>query len=170
MRIYIGVGSNISPETHIALALDEITAAAPIISISTFYKSPPADAPGTPDFINGVCCIDTAMDVRSLKFDVLRNIEKELGRVRSEDRNAPRPIDLDILIAGDVVCDDADLSVPDPEVLRRPFLYRPLLELDPGMIWPGDGSPISAKIEGLEEGDLDPLPDFTASLRNRLRI
>ena len=72
-----------------------------ITAISNFYKTSPVGGRNQPDFINGVVKIQTDRSPRQLKFDILRKIEEKLGRVRSEDKYAPRTIDLDMILYGE---------------------------------------------------------------------
>lgn len=83
----------------------------------------------------------------------LRQIEADMGRERSEDRNSPRPIDVDILYAGNECIDRGDLVVPHPRWAQRRFVVQPLAEVRPDLILPGAGltvSDILAQIEGEE--------------------
>ena len=138
--IYIGIGANIDPEENIIAGLDLLKGFVLIKEISTFYRSEAIGAPGTPDFLNGVCRIETSLSPRALKFGVLRKIEANTGRQRTFDPNAPRTLDLDLILYGDVV--DAELGLPDEDVLKRPFLFKALDELDPELRWPGTDQPL----------------------------
>ena len=93
-------------------------------------------------FLNGVWRVETALTARQLKFDVLRPIEAQLGRVRGEDAYAARTIDLDVLLFGDLVSDEVGLCVPDPDIRTRAFILIPLLELDPALTLPDTGEPL----------------------------
>lgn len=136
-RVYISIGSNIDPEHNIPSALKMLGEAVRIVAISTFYKTQPVGSLDSPEFYNGVVAVDTDLSPRELKFEVLRRTEEALGRVRCEDKFAPRTIDLDILIYGEVAINEPDLVIPDPDIAARPFLAVPLMELDPGLAeWP----------------------------------
>lgn len=137
--VYVSVSANIDPERNIERALALLSESAPILAVSTFYESAAVDRPEQADYCNGVVEIDTQLRPRELKFDVLRRIEAELGRVRTDDRYASRPIDLDIVIYGSLVIDEADLIVPDPDIWTRAFLAVPLLELAPSLVLPSTG-------------------------------
>jgi 2-amino-4-hydroxy-6-hydroxymethyldihydropteridine diphosphokinase len=131
---YVAVGSNIRPETNIPAALDKLLRAVRVTAISSFYRTPALDRPGDPDFLNGVWQIETDVAARALKFDVLRRIEKELGRKRSTDKYAPRTIDLDLIVYGDAAIAEPRLRVPDPDIRSRAFVALPLLELSPELV------------------------------------
>lgn len=83
----------------------------------------------------------------------LRQIESQMGRERQADRNAPRPIDIDILYAGEECIDRGDLVVPHPRWAQRRFVVQPLADIRPHLILPGSGitvSDILAQLEGEE--------------------
>jgi len=130
VQAFIAVGSNIEPEHHIRLALEQLARHVTITGLSTFYRTPPLHRPEQPTFINGVVRIETAIPARALKFEVLRTVESRLGRVRTVDKYAPRTIDLDIVLYGSQVIAEPDLRIPDPDLRARPFLAVPLLELE----------------------------------------
>jgi dihydroneopterin aldolase/2-amino-4-hydroxy-6-hydroxymethyldihydropteridine diphosphokinase len=131
IRAFIAVGSNVAPEENIPEAFGQLRNHARVIACSTFYRTPPLNRPEQPAFINGVWEIETGLLPRAMKFDLLRPIEARLGRVRSKDKYAPRPIDLDILLYGAWVMDEEDLRIPDPDIYSRAFLAWPLYELAP---------------------------------------
>lgn len=128
--IFIGVGSNLDPEHHVALALAALRTQLEIEGSSTFYWSAPLKRPEQPRFLNGVWRARTARSPREVKFEVLRVIEQDLGRRRKVDRHAARTIDLDLLMHGNCHLKDPDLTLPDPEIPLRAFLWHPLQELD----------------------------------------
>lgn len=163
---FIGVGSNVDPETNIVAALASLREKAVVTGISTFYRTVPLDRPEQPSFLNGVFRIQTDRDARDLKFDILRKIEKHLGRVRTEDKYAARSIDLDILLYGQAVMDEPDLRIPDPDIRTRSFIAVPLLELEPDLMLPGGGGRLSAIVEGMDRSSLEPAEALTQRLRS----
>lgn len=123
-RAVIGLGSNIDPEENIGKARGAIDSEFKIIRSSSFVETEPVGYKEQRNFINGALLIETDMDVQGLK-SWLRTLESDLGRVRSENRDSPRTIDLDILVwNGEVV---------DGEVYEREFLKKSLKELLPGL-------------------------------------
>jgi 2-amino-4-hydroxy-6-hydroxymethyldihydropteridine diphosphokinase len=140
---FIAVGSNIEPEKNIALALDKLKSHVQVQATSTFHRTKPLGKENQPMFYNGVWRIQTQITPRELKFNLLRRIEDELGRVRTTDRYAPRPIDLDLIIYGNAVIDAPDLRVPDVDITVRSFIAVPLLELAPDLIIPGSQERLS---------------------------
>lgn len=165
--VYVGVGSNIAPEKNIVLALDALRRATTVTGLSTFYWSTALERPAQPRFLNGVVRIETSVAPRHLKFDVLRRIEQDLARVRTDDRHAARTIDLDILLYGREIVSEPDLIIPDPDIALRPFLAVPLLDLDPGLILPGTATRLSSQITPGASSGLEPAPAFTERLRTR---
>jgi dihydroneopterin aldolase/2-amino-4-hydroxy-6-hydroxymethyldihydropteridine diphosphokinase len=136
-RVYVGVGSNINPEANIRTALKLLRERVSVVAVSAFFRSKPAGTVDQPDFINGIFKIKTELSPALLKFDVLRGIEAALGRARSLDKNAARTIDLDIVLYGGLVLEEPGLSIPDPGLVRYPFVALPLLELEPDIVVPG---------------------------------
>jgi 2-amino-4-hydroxy-6-hydroxymethyldihydropteridine diphosphokinase len=165
-RAFIGIGSNIAPEKNIREALRLLATSAPIMSISTFYREPAIDRPSEPDFYNGVVAIDTDLPPMTLKLKLLRKIEAALGRRRSADKYASRTIDLDLLVYGDLVVSNKQLTLPDPDILIRAFVAVPLCEIAPELLLPGLGVPIREVAERLPKESMQPLPEFTRSLHS----
>ena len=131
-RALIALGSNIDPERNLPAAAARL-AAHPDIEVaaaSGVYESPPLGRPGDPCFHNAAVEVKTSLAPAELRGE-LRGLEAEMGRVRGDDRYAPRPIDLD-LAAYEGFAGDVDGSpVPDPEILERAFLALPLAEVAP---------------------------------------
>jgi 2-amino-4-hydroxy-6-hydroxymethyldihydropteridine diphosphokinase len=164
VTVYIGVGSNIEPEANILRALDLLGRCSRVTATSTFYRTPAIARTEQPDYLNGVWRIETPLAPRDLKFNVLRRIEEQLGRVRGPDKYAPRAIDLDVLLCGPEVLDDPDCQVPAPEIRKRPFLVTCLLELDPELVLPDTGQRLASL--AAEAGKAyEPAEEFTRRLR-----
>jgi 2-amino-4-hydroxy-6-hydroxymethyldihydropteridine diphosphokinase len=140
---YVAIGSNIEPQDNILQSLLMLKSYVTIAAVSNFYRTSPVGRPEQPDFINCVVKIRTDRSPRELKFEVLRKIEEKLGRVRSEDKFAPRTIDLDIILYGTTVLDEPGLCLPDPSIRRYPFVAVPLAELAPELILPDTQTPLA---------------------------
>jgi 2-amino-4-hydroxy-6-hydroxymethyldihydropteridine diphosphokinase len=129
---YVGIGSNLDdPQAHVTRALDEL-AALPRTRLkarSSLYRSAPVGHAGQPDFINAVASLDTNLSAHEL-LENLQQIEKHHGRERSF-ANAPRTLDLDLLLFGSQKIDEAQLQVPHPRMHERAFVLQPLLEIAP---------------------------------------
>ena len=170
IKVYISVGSNINPEENILLALEKLKGYVRVISSSTFYRTMPIGRPEQSFFFNGVWLIDSDTAAKELKFGILRRIEKELGRIRTQDKYAARTIDLDILLYGNEVINEHDLIIPDPDIRKRSFIAVPLLELDPSLILPDTGESISSLDIIRESKGLEAMYKFTEKLKERIGI
>lgn len=91
-----------------------------------------------------------------------------MGRVRTADRYAARPLDLDLLLWDDAVRDEPGLRLPHPEILARPFVALLLLELDPHLRLPGHKRPLAEEAANLTHDAMRPLPDFSERLSKEL--
>lgn len=121
---YLGLGSNIEPSKNIIIALDKIDSKFILLDISNVFESPSIEGHG-PNFLNCVAVINTSLPADNLK-NTLRKIEANMGRIRTVDKNAPRTIDIDILIYSDQVLDE--------EVWTLPHLAIPLVEVFPTLV------------------------------------
>lgn len=136
---YIGLGSNQGDSR--ALLQSALTSlnqhtAIQVTDISSFYQSKPVGPVGQPDYINAVACLSTSLNAQEL-LAVLLETERLHGRVRDPNlRWGPRTLDLDLLLFGDAVIQEANLIVPHPELSKRSFVVYPLYELNPDLILP----------------------------------
>jgi 2-amino-4-hydroxy-6-hydroxymethyldihydropteridine diphosphokinase len=167
---FIGVGSNIEPELNITDALARLSKYVDIKGISSFYKTAPLLRENQDDYLNGVWQISTSMSPRELKFGVLRTIEKKLHRNRESDKYAPRTIDLDILLYGEMVVYEDNLTIPDPDIYKRSFLAFPLSELNPNLVMPDTKKPLNDILSVLSKGNMIPDTAFTESLRSIVNV
>jgi len=103
-----------------------------------------------PDFLNGAVRIRTAFEPEAL-LDVCKEIEAERGRDFGGPRHGPRPIDVDLLLLGEIEMRTDRLTLPHPEVTSRRFVLEPLLELDPDLRLP-DGTALADALEALGPG------------------
>ena len=146
-KAYIGIGSNIQPERSILMALERLRQNLDIVAISPFYRTKAVGtALGQDDFINGMIEVRTALSARQLKFNVLREVEFELGRLKEMPKHSPRNMDLDLVLFGNEKIES--LNVPEPEILERPYVYVPLLDIAPDIIIPGQTETLSHLIAG----------------------
>ena len=139
MIAYVGIGANLGEALANVDDAFERLAALPgtkLLARSSRYRTAPIDSSGD-DYINAVACIDTGMDAHAL-LAALHAIELAHGRERPY-RNAPRTLDLDVLLYGDQVIDTPALQVPHPRMHERAFVLAPLLEIAPGVDIPGRG-------------------------------
>ena len=121
----------------------------PVASSSVYETAPQGELTDQPDFLNACLEIRTDLDPEVL-LGVCKEVERELGRAAGGLRHGPRPIDVDVLLLGDLEHSSERLTLPHAEVATRRFVLEPLLELDPGLRLP-DGTPL----EGLLPAVLD---------------
>jgi 2-amino-4-hydroxy-6-hydroxymethyldihydropteridine diphosphokinase len=120
-------------------------------AVSSLYETEPVgEIPDQPDFLNAAARIRTALEPEQL-LDVCKAIEAEHGRAFGGPRHGPRPIDIDLLLLGEIEMNTDRLTLPHPEVTSRRFVLLPLLELDPGLRLP-DGTELQAALDRLGPG------------------
>lgn len=137
---YVGVGANLGfAHDAVRNALADLSdlPATEFIAASSVYSSAPIESSG-PDYFNAVAGLSTTLTAAEL-LHLLFAIEKRYGRVRTE-RNAPRTLDLDLLLYGQEMIRTDELVVPHPRMAERAFVLAPLLELAPEVEIPGRGS------------------------------
>jgi 2-amino-4-hydroxy-6-hydroxymethyldihydropteridine diphosphokinase len=118
-------------------------------AVSAVYETEPVDCPpGSAPFLNAVMEIQTSLQPAEL-LARLRAVEIELGRATRAARNAPRPLDLDILYAGDLLIDTLELSMPHPRMTTRRFVLQPLSDIRPDLVLPGQEHTIAALLAAL---------------------
>ena len=132
--VYVGAGSNVAPMHNLARAVAELQREFPGARFSPWYRNRAVGFEGE-DFINLVAGFDTALPVRAVLCR-LHAIEMLCGRARAAPRWAPRPMDLDVLLYGDLICDEPGLRLPRPDLLRRAYMLGPLAALAPEVVHP----------------------------------
>ncbi len=165
-RIFIGFGSNIEPERNIRTGLKLLTRSMRILATSNFYLTCPVNSPGAPDFFNGAVLAMALLDAKSVK-KVLSQIEADCGRTRGADKNASRPLDLDILLYDEVTVNEPGLVLPHPDIYERWFVAQTLFELDPKMILPG-GASLAEVVSRFGNRKTKPVEPFSSNLRKEL--
>ncbi len=137
---YVALGANLgSPIVTINAAIGHLDGI-PLsrrLAGSSLYRTAPVGLKHQPDFINAVVTLETELPAQEL-LDQLFAIEAHFGRQRSV-RNAPRTLDLDLLLYGDRVLDTPALMLPHPRMHERAFVLAPLAEIAPGLDIPGQG-------------------------------
>ena len=132
---YIGIGSNVGDKAANCLqAIEFLAEAGLIIRVSSLYYTEPVGFKAQEDFINAVVALETDRPPSEL-LAICRAIEVKLERRRTV-RWGPRTIDLDILLYGDLVMDQADLVIPHPLMAARKFVLAPLVEIAPDAVHP----------------------------------
>ncbi len=139
-RAFVGIGANLGdPVAQVKAAIASLAALPEtrLVAASSLYRTAPMDYAAQGDFVNAAVLLETALAPRPL-LEHLHAIEAAAGRERSF-RNAPRLLDLDLLLYGDAVVDEPGLAVPHPRLHERAFALAPVVELDPGCVIPGRG-------------------------------
>jgi len=159
-RAYIGLGANqgdiLAGLNAAVVALRSIERSV-FVAVSPFYRSAPINASG-PDYVNAVAALDTSLEPYSL-FLHLADIELMLGRKRRVSdalHGAPRSIDLDLLLVGNLIVRSTPLVLPHPRMQQRAFVLRPLLDLAPELQIPGYG-PAASLLAQVADQSIEPL-------------
>lgn len=140
-RAFVALGSNLAePEAQINLAFAALAQLPQtrLCTQSALYRTTPVGFTEQPDFINAVALVETTMSAHDLLQSLLA-IEHQFGRVR-DFRNAPRTLDLDLLLYEDLMQHEAGLTLPHPRMHERAFVLVPLLEIAPDCVIPGKGN------------------------------
>jgi 2-amino-4-hydroxy-6-hydroxymethyldihydropteridine diphosphokinase len=139
-RCFIALGANLGdPVATVEAAILALRAMpqTEFIAASSLYRTAPVGLKHQPDFINAVVELVAASSAPTL-LESLFEIEAQFGRQRSV-RNAPRTLDLDLLLCGDLLSDDPQLTLPHPRMHQRAFVLAPLAEIAPHLVVPGRG-------------------------------
>ena len=129
---YVGIGSNLDdPRAQVLNAFSELDRLphTRVVKKSSLYRTAPIGHADQPDFINAVAQLETGLPAERLLAE-LQEVEARHGRKRSFP-NAPRTLDLDVLLFGDLTLDSPTLQIPHPRMRERAFVLKPLLEISP---------------------------------------
>jgi 2-amino-4-hydroxy-6-hydroxymethyldihydropteridine diphosphokinase len=151
---YLGLGSNVGDsEGHLRAALQLLSAAGVAIDAvsSTYVTEPVGEILDQPDFLNAAVRIRTDLGPEAL-LDSCKAVEAERGRQFDLPRHSPRPLDVDLLLLGDIELRTDRLTLPHPEVRNRRFVLAPLLELDPDLTLP-DGTILANALAALPDDE-----------------
>jgi 2-amino-4-hydroxy-6-hydroxymethyldihydropteridine diphosphokinase len=141
-RVFVAAGSNVDPLANLRLARDELARTFGDVTLSTAWQNQAVGFDG-PDFINFVAAFDTGQPVEAVIAE-LQRIEGLCGRARDAPKWAPRSMDLDILLYGELICDRPGLTLPRPDLLRRPYMLGPMAEIAPELRHPISGESMAA--------------------------
>lgn len=157
---YLGLGSNVGvPRENLAAAVAALPARGVqvLASSSTYETDPVGDVLDQPDFLNACLRIATELGPEEL-LDACKAVERELGRIAQDSpdyvRHGPRPIDVDLLLLGELEHASPRLRLPHREVTSRRFVLVPLLDLDPQLMLP-DGTRLADALAALPAGEQD---------------
>jgi 2-amino-4-hydroxy-6-hydroxymethyldihydropteridine diphosphokinase len=149
---YLGLGSNVGDrEAHLRAAVAALGEhGVEVEATSSLYETEPmGEVLDQPDFLNAVVRVRTGLEPEEL-LDLCKAIEVEQGRMLGGQRHGPRPLDLDLLLVGDLEVQSDRLTVPHPQVTARRFVLEPLLELDPLLALP-DGTDLAERLASLKQ-------------------
>lgn len=150
---YLGLGSNVGDAAgHLRAAVDLLAArGVEIDAVSSVYVTEPVgEVLDQPDFLNAAVRVRTVLEPERL-LDVCKAVEAERGRSFDAPRHSPRPLDVDLLLLGDLELRGERLTLPHREVTTRRFVLIPLLELDAELTLP-DGTRLAAALDALGPG------------------
>lgn len=133
-RVFVAAGSNVEPERNLAKAAATLAKEFPDIEFSPWYRNKAVGFEGD-DFINFVVGFHTDLPLHEVR-EKLREVEALCGREPGAPKWAPRSMDLDMLLFGDLVHDEPGLHLPRPDLLKRPFMLGPLADLVPALPHP----------------------------------
>lgn len=151
---YLGLGSNVGDRgSHLRAAVELLRErGVKVEAVSSTYETEPVgEVLDQPDFLNAAIRIRTDLEPDEL-LDVCKEVEVARGRVLDAPRHSPRPLDVDLLLLGDLELSTDRLTLPHPEATSRRFVLAPLLELDPELTLP-DGTRLADAIETLGGGE-----------------
>ena len=152
--VYLGLGANLGDRLHnLKQALELLSEKTNIVCVSPVYETEPVGYTSQPMFLNAVCEATTGLEPEHL-LEYVKSIEKKLGRVPGF-RNAPRPVDIDILFYDNRIIQSDELIVPHPRIKERAFVLVPLADVAPDLIHPVLDRPVRellarVKTEGVE--------------------
>jgi len=155
MRTGIALGANLGDRLasmrQARTEILELEGIDPPLHSSSVYETDPIDCgPGTPSFFNAVIEVRCFLHPTDL-LDQLQTIEAAMGRPSKRPRNAPRPIDLDILYVGNLVLHNEEIVIPHPRLTQRRFVLQPLHDIAPGLLLPGHDAPITRLLEEVDD-------------------
>ena len=135
-QAYLSLGSNIKPEHNLPAAVTELARYGWIRAVSSVWQTAAIGYTEQPDFLNAAVLLETRLSVQDLRQQVIAEIENSLGRIRTENKNGPRSIDIDIMLFNDEILSVGSRRIPDPELLEHSYIAIPLAEIAPDFVHP----------------------------------
>jgi 2-amino-4-hydroxy-6-hydroxymethyldihydropteridine diphosphokinase len=160
MEIGLSLGSNLDHRLENLRTATNLIDALPgvqVLAKAPIYETEPIDVKleyATLQYLNTVVIIETSMELSALS-NALHKIEADMGRIRTEDQNAPRVIDIDVLYAGAIQQADGILDLPHPRWAQRRFVVQPLADVRPFLHLPGESRPVSEVLKTLPASNVN---------------
>jgi len=161
IRVFVAAGSNIEPEHNLRLAAKELVRSFGSVDFSPAYRNRAVGFEGA-DFVNYVAGFATPLPVEAVVAE-LQRIEGLCGRERDAPKWAPRSMDLDILLCDDLVLERPGLTLPRPDLLKRPYMLGPLADIAPELVHPTRKQTIGALWQAFDR-DAHPLERLELAL------
>jgi 2-amino-4-hydroxy-6-hydroxymethyldihydropteridine diphosphokinase len=166
-RCVLAIGSNLGERFNNLQGAVNTLADTPevwVTAVSPVYETAPVDAPdGSRDFLNAVVLADTTLSARTLLERALA-VEDAYGRERSQERNAPRTLDVDLIVVGDRQANDDDLVLPHPKAHERAFVLAPWRDVDPDASL-FDHGPVAELLEKVADQVINRRDDLSLNLQ-----
>ena len=150
-RVFLSLGSNVERDRNLRSSIEALHREFAPLSLSSVYESAPVGFTGD-DFYNMAVGFDTDMPLEELR-EFLRSIENLHGRLRDNGKLGPRPLDIDLLLYGDLVRHDGDLDLPRGEIAQYAFVLLPLSEIAPELVHPEAGETMSRMWRNFNDPD-----------------
>ena len=156
---YLSLGSNIEPERNLPAAVKLLARLGRVRAVSSVWETEPVGFADQPNFLNAAVLLETVLSAWALREEAITQIEQALGRVRTENKNAPRTIDIDIMLFNRDVLQVGQRHIPDRQVLERTFVAIPLAEIAPDYVHPETGQTLQQIAQRLPATGRTPRPD-----------
>jgi 2-amino-4-hydroxy-6-hydroxymethyldihydropteridine diphosphokinase len=151
-RAFLSLGSNIDPTFHLPAAVRLLAERGRVRALSRAWESDPFGYPDQADFVNAAVLLETKLEAEQVTEELIPLIERTLNRRRDPaNKNGPRTIDIDLSLYNHEVGEVRGRTIPDPTILQRLFVARPLAELDPGFLHPLTGETLLQIADRLAE-------------------
>lgn len=160
--LYLLLGSNMQPQEHLCAAVRELARYGRIRAVSSVWESKPVGFLDQPNFLNAAVMLETPLSLEAFRRQSVVEIERKLHRIRHPHNvNAPRTIDIDVVLFNRERRIDAEHKIPDPAILQHAFVAKPLAEIDPDYIHPETGGTLAEIAASFDDGsgEIWPRPD-----------